>query len=60
MTKRCSICDQALDENPLSGPTQVRQHRNQFERIVGRRPKNYDEVRETLADNGDILTLDDF
>lgn len=46
MTKTCSICGQSLSSNPLSGPAHARQHKKEFRDKVGRRPRDYDEVRE--------------
>lgn len=46
MPKTCSICGQELNANPLSGPAHARKHKNDFRRKVGRRPRDYDEVRE--------------
>lgn len=48
MNKTCSICGQTLDPNPLSGPAHARKHKNRFEELVGRRPRDYDEVRALL------------
>ena len=43
---QCSICSKELADSPLAGPAHARTHRNDFERLVGRRPRDYDEVRE--------------
>lgn len=50
--KQCSIdhCQQSLDPNPLSGPAHARQHKREFEEVVGRPPEDYREVRALFND----------
>jgi len=59
MPKTCSICGQDLGPNPLSGPAHARKHKNEFADMVGRRPRDYDEVRE-FFDRDSTTTLEDF
>jgi len=59
MPKTCSICGQELDPNSLSGPAHARKHKNEFADMVGRRPRDYDEVRE-LFERHSTTTLEDF
>ena len=66
----CDICAQELADSPLAAPAHARKHRNQFERLVGRPPDDYDEVRALLRDGdppddydgdvGTVATLDDY
>lgn len=44
--RECSIdhCQVDLD-GPLAGPAHARKHKNEFEDLVGRRPRDYEEVR---------------
>jgi len=47
MTEReCSIdgC-KFTTHSPIGSPTHARKHRNEFEDLVGREPKDFDEVR---------------
>lgn len=66
----CSICGKPLADSPLAGPAHARKHRNDFEKLVGRPPESYDEVRALFVDGdppddvdldvGALATLDDF
>ena len=46
----CSICGQDLASSPLAGPAHARKHKRRFEQLVGRKPRDYDEVRALLND----------
>lgn len=50
MSRTCSIdhCRERLDDSPLAGPAHARKHKNRFQELVGRRPRDYDEVRDLL------------
>ncbi|ADJ14521.1 hypothetical protein [Halalkalicoccus jeotgali] len=39
----CQICGQEVSRG-LGAPAHARKHKNDFERIVGRQPEDYDEV----------------
>lgn len=49
MSKTCTICGKKLSASPLSGPAHARTHKNEFRNKVGRRPRDYDEVREFFS-----------
>lgn len=66
----CTICGQPLADSPLAAPAHARKHRNDFEKLVGRPPDSYEEVRALFVDgdppedyDGDVgtpATLDDY
>lgn len=49
----CDICGQSLASNRLAFPAHARKHKNEFEKLVGRRPDSYAEVR-ALYNEGEI------
>jgi hypothetical protein len=65
----CRICPFSTT-SPLGIQGHSRKHRNEFESVAGRRPRNYDEVRALLVDGdapadvdvspGRVSTLDEF
>jgi len=48
-TYGCRICDFSTT-SPTGMSSHGRKHRNEFEKIVGRRPEDYDEVVTLLRD----------
>jgi hypothetical protein len=60
MSRECSICGQTLADSPFAGPAHARKHKNEFQRVTGQQPENYEEVRELFAGGFDQPTLGEF